>query len=137
MKKLLSLSLVLLMLMGFSACGSFTPRSDSVYIKVYNSTGYALKRFALDEYENAVLKSTTVAENANGSSFNPGERIIFEVLGADPSTLSFVIETENEHGRRFSSKHLSASVLKRRIIYAYSAEISGDSLVLSYLGVEE
>ncbi len=136
MKKLLSITLVLLMLMGFSACGSFTPRSDSVYIKVYNSTGCAIKRFALDEYENSVLKSTTVAENANGSSFNPGEKIIFEVLDADPSTLSFVIETENEHGKRYSSKCLSAAVLSRGTIYAYSVELSGESLVLNYMGAE-
>lgn len=137
MKRLLPLTLVLLMLMGFSACGSFTPRSDSVYIKVYNSTGCSLKSLSLDEYENAVLKSTTVAENANGSSFNPGERIVFEVLDADPSTLSFVIEAENEHGERFSGKCISAAVLRRGIIYAYSAEISDGRLVLSFLGAEE
>lgn len=137
MKKLLSLALVLLMLMGFSACGSFTARSDSVYIKIYNNTKTSVKSFALDEYESAVLKSTIVAENADGSSYLPNESLIFEVLGANPDTLSFAVKAEDESGNTYVSKIVSASVLSRGIISAYSVELSGESLVLNYLGVEE
>ena len=137
MKKLLSLTLVLLMLMGFYACGSFTVRSDSVYIKIYNNTKTSVKSFALDEYENTVLKSTIVAENADGSSYLPNESLIFEVLGANPDTLSLAVKDEDESGNTYVSKIVSASVLNRGIISAYSVELSGESLVLNYLGVEE
>ena len=137
MKRLLSLSLVLLMLMDFSACGSFTPRSDSVYIKVYNSTGCAIKRFAFNEYENFVLKSTIVAENADGGCYNPGSELIFEVLGADPDALSFVISAENGSNRKYSSKTVSAASLSRGEIYSYSVSLAGDRLVLEFMGVEE
>ena len=67
MKKIVSLLFVLLMLMSFSGCGSFVPRSDSVYIKVYNFTGKSLSSIALNEYNRSVLKSTIVAQNADGS----------------------------------------------------------------------
>lgn len=137
MKRLLSLTLVLLMLMGFSACGSFTARSDSVYIKIYNGTGSSVKSFALDEYEYSVLKSTMVAQNADGSSYLPNESLLFEVLGANPDTLSFAVKAEDESGNTYVSKIVSASVLSRGIISAYSVELSGESLVLNYLGVEE
>ena len=118
MKKLLSLTLVLLMLMGFSACGSFTVRSDSVYIKIYNNTKTSVKSFALDEYENAVLKSTIVAENADGSSYLPNESLIFEVLGANPDTLSLAVKAKDESENTYVSKIVSASVLNRGIISA-------------------
>lgn len=61
-------------------CESFVVRGDSVYIKLYNGTGKNLKIITLDEYEDSVLKSTIVAENADKSSYRPGENLIFEVL---------------------------------------------------------
>ena len=83
-----------------------------------------------------MLKSTIVAENADKSSYRPGENLIFEVLYADPQSLSFVIETEDEHQNRYSSKAVSASEFSRGVIYAYSAEIAGGRLVLNYEGAE-
>ena len=136
MKKLISIFLVLLMLMGFSACGSFAPRSDSVYIKLYNKTGSAIKSFALNEYENFVLKSTTVAQNADGSCFLNGEEIIFEVLDAELDKLSFVIKAEDSHKTSFRTKTISAAMLRRGVIYSYSAEIFDNRLVLKYEGTE-
>ena len=136
MKKFISIILVLLMLISFSACGSFVVRGDSVYIKLYNGTGKNLKIITLDEYEDSVLKSTIVAENADKSSYRPGENLIFEVLFANPQSLSFVIETEDEHQNRYSSKAVSASEFCRGVIYAYYAEIAGSCLVLNYEGAE-
>ena len=82
MKKFISIILVLLMLISFSACESFVVRGDSVYIKLYNGTGKNLKIITLDEYEDSVLKSTIVAENAEtrqlaaGNLCNIGEKVI-------------------------------------------------------------
>lgn len=144
MKRLVSIFLVLLMLMGFSACERgifehdiFAPRSDSVYIKVYNNTDRAIKSFALDEYENFVLKSTIVAQNADRSSYASGTDLIFEVLGAAPDSLSFTVSATDARGKEYTSKTVSAAVLNRGIVYAYSVKIAGDRLTLEPLGVEE
>ena len=84
-----------------------------------------------------MLKSTIVAENADGSSYLPNESLIFEVLGANPDTLSLAVKAKDESENTCVSKIVSASVLNRGIISAYSVELSGESLVLNYLGVEE
>ena len=84
-----------------------------------------------------MLKSTIVAENADGSSYLPNESLIFEVLGANPDTLSLAVKAKDESENTYVSKIVSASVLNHGIISAYSVELSGESLVLNYLGVEE
>lgn len=136
MKKIVSLLFVLLMLMSFSGCGSFVPRSDSVYIKVYNFTGKSLSSIALNEYNRSVLKSTIVAQNADGSCYKPGESLIFEVLDAEPDDFSFVITATEKDGKSFVSNKISAARLCRGVIFSYFADEADGKLVLEYKGAE-